>query len=77
MDDFPSLKARRLLAILTREPLNDRVVRQSGSHRTLRSPIRPTIVFAFHDRRELAPREVRRVLVSHVGLAESDALRLR
>jgi hypothetical protein len=38
VDDFPSLKARRLLAILMREPLNYRVVRRTGSHRTLRAP---------------------------------------
>jgi predicted RNA binding protein YcfA (HicA-like mRNA interferase family) len=69
------MKARRLLAILTREPLNYRVVRQTGSHRTLRAPGRPRVIFAFHDR-ELRPHEVRRVLVSQVGLAESEALDL-
>jgi predicted RNA binding protein YcfA (HicA-like mRNA interferase family) len=73
VDDFPSMKARRLLAILTREPLNYRVVRQTGSHRMLRAPGRPSFTFAFHDRRELLPREVRKVLVRDVGLAEADA----
>jgi hypothetical protein len=29
-----------------------------------------------HDRRTLAPAEVRRVLVDHVGLAEDEALEL-
>ena len=76
MDDFPSLKARRLLAILMREPLGYRVVRQSGSHRTLAAPGRPRVLFAFHDGRTLAPHDVRRVLVREVGLAESDALDL-
>jgi hypothetical protein len=33
-------------------------------------------VKAFHDGRTLAPGEVRRVLVNHVGLAEDEALRL-
>ena len=75
MDDFPSMKARRLLAILMREPLNYRVVRQRGSHRTLRAPGRPQVVFAFHSR-DLLPREVRKALVKQVGLAESDALDL-
>jgi predicted RNA binding protein YcfA (HicA-like mRNA interferase family) len=73
VDDFPSMKARRLLAILMREPLNYRVVRQSGSHRWLTAPGRPSFTFAFHDRRGLLPREVRKVLVKDVGLAEADA----
>jgi predicted RNA binding protein YcfA (HicA-like mRNA interferase family) len=75
VDDFPSMKARRLLAILMREPLNYRVVRQTGSHRMLRAPGRPQVVFGFHSR-ELRPREVRHVLVTQVGLAESEALNL-
>jgi predicted RNA binding protein YcfA (HicA-like mRNA interferase family) len=76
VDDFPSMKARRLLAILMREPLNYRVVRQSGSHRWLAAPGRPSFPFAFHDRMELKPREVRKVLVKDVGLVEDDALDL-
>lgn len=73
MDDFPSMKARRLLAILMREPLNYRVVRQSGSHRTLRAPGRPRIIFAYHHRVEIKAREVRKILVNDVGLAEHEA----
>lgn len=76
MDDFPSMKARRLLAILMREPLNYRIVRQRGSHRTLRASGRPQILFAWHDRMELKPREVRKVLMNQVGLAETSALDL-
>jgi predicted RNA binding protein YcfA (HicA-like mRNA interferase family) len=72
VDDFPSMKARRLLAILMREPLNYRVVRQRGSHRWLAAPGRPSFAFAFHTREPL-PREVRKVLVKDVGLAEADA----
>jgi predicted RNA binding protein YcfA (HicA-like mRNA interferase family) len=74
--EFPSLKARRLLAILIANPLNYRVTRQTGSHRRLRAEGRPSLTWAYHDRRTLAPGEVRRVLVHHVGLAEEDALRL-
>jgi predicted RNA binding protein YcfA (HicA-like mRNA interferase family) len=73
VDDFPSMKARRLLAILMREPLNYRVVRQTGSHRMLRAPGRPPVLFAWHDRAEVTPRDVRRVLVKDIGLAETDA----
>ncbi len=74
MDDFPSLKARRLLAILTREPLSYRVVRQTGSHRVLVAPGRPRVLFAFHDRQTVRSHVVKRVLCHDVGL-EPDAAR--
>lgn len=70
------MKARQLLAILTREPLGYRIVRQKGSHRTLSAPARPTIRFAFHDRRTIPPGVVRDILVKDVGLEEQDALDL-
>jgi predicted RNA binding protein YcfA (HicA-like mRNA interferase family) len=73
---FPSIKAKRLLRILTSDPLNYRITRQSGSHRRLTGEGLPPLTWAFHDGRTLAPGEVRRVLVHHVGLAEEDALRL-
>ena len=70
------MKAKRLLAMLQREPLNYRIVRQRGSHRVLAAPGRPRIVFAFHDRRELASGHVRLALVNQVGLEELEALDL-
>jgi predicted RNA binding protein YcfA (HicA-like mRNA interferase family) len=76
MPPFPSMKAKRLLAVLMREPLNYRVARQSGSHRRLKAPDRPSFTFAWHDRQELSPGEVRNVLVHTVGLAEPEALDL-
>lgn len=76
MPPFPSMKARRLLAILMREPLNYRIARQRGTHRTLVAPGRPRILFAFHDGRELSPGHVRHVLVKQVGLEEDEALDL-
>ncbi len=76
MDDFPSMKARRLLAILMREPLNYRVVRQTGSHRTLRAPGRRPVLFAMHDKDTVPPRVVRKILVHDVGLDEHEARRL-
>jgi predicted RNA binding protein YcfA (HicA-like mRNA interferase family) len=69
------MKARRLLAILMREPLNYEVVRQRGSHRTLKAPGRPTVRFAFHDRSTLAPGEVRDVFCE-AGLDQTEALDL-
>jgi predicted RNA binding protein YcfA (HicA-like mRNA interferase family) len=73
---FPSLKAKQLLKVLEAEPLNYRVVRQTGSHRTLESPGRPKLTFAFHDRATIAPGLIRQILVRRVGLAEEDALGL-
>ena len=76
MPPFPSMKAKRLLWVLMREPLNYRIVRQRGSHRTLKAPGRPTVTFAYHDRKEVRPRDVRKMLVNQVGLEEAEALDL-
>jgi len=76
VDDFPSMKARRLLAILMREPLNYRVVRQTGSHRTLHAPGRPPVTFGFHDSRTVRPSTVRKILCRQVGLEPDEARRL-
>jgi predicted RNA binding protein YcfA (HicA-like mRNA interferase family) len=75
---FPSVKAARLLAVLTRAPLNYRVVRQVGSHRRLVSddPARPPVVFAFHSGVTVPPWVVRHILVDTVGLDEREAVRL-
>jgi predicted RNA binding protein YcfA (HicA-like mRNA interferase family) len=70
------MKAKRLLRILTSDPLSYRVTRQAGSHCRLQADGRLALTWAFHDGRTLAPGEVRRVLVNHVGLAEDQALRL-
>jgi len=70
------MKARRLLAVLEREPLNYRVLRRSGSHRRLEAPGRPSLSFAFHDKATVPPYVVRKVLVRDVGLAEDEARKL-
>jgi predicted RNA binding protein YcfA (HicA-like mRNA interferase family) len=76
MSQFPTMKAKRLLAVLEREPLNYRVSRQSGSHRRMEAPGRPSLTFAFHDRATIPSGQVRKVLVRDVGLAEDDARKL-
>lgn len=76
MAPFPSMKAKQLLKTLEAEPLGYRVVRQTGSHRTLEAPGRPKLVFAFHDKATIAPGLVRQILVRRVGLAAQEALRL-
>ena len=74
---FPSLKATRLLAVLTREPLNYRVVRQKGSHRKLTSASGyPPLTFSWHDRVTIPGGLVKEILTDRVGLNEPDALRL-
>ena len=59
-----------------REPLSYEIVRQRGSHGRLKAPGRPPITFAFHDRAEVAPGLVRKILCRDVGLDEEDALKL-
>jgi predicted RNA binding protein YcfA (HicA-like mRNA interferase family) len=70
------MKARRLLAVLEREPLNYRIIRQSGSHRRMKAPGRPSLTFAFHDKATIPSTQVRKVLVKDVGLAEDEARKL-
>lgn len=73
MADFPSLKAQKLLRALTREPLGYRVVTQRGSHRKLEAEGRPNINFAWHDGATVAPSQVKKLLVTKIGLTEEEA----
>ena len=75
-DRFPSLEARALAAVLCREPLNYRIVRQVGSHFWLEAPGRPSLMLEFHERATIAPGLVRKILVDDVGLTEDEARRL-
>lgn len=71
---FPSLKAKRLLSILCRKPLEYEVVRQKGSHRVLESRNGyPWLLFSFHDGQTLPPGLVRKVLMDDVGLTLDEA----
>lgn len=76
MAQFPAVKADALLAVLLREPLNYQIVRQKGSHRILRSPGRPQVLFSFHSGVTVPPGVVRKILVQTVGLDENEALGL-
>ena len=69
MSQWPSVKAKRLLAALLR--LGWQVKRQSGSHKTLARNGWPDYVFAFHDGDEIGPKMLARV-AKHTGLAPSD-----
>ncbi len=69
MTDWPSTKARRVLAALLR--VGWAVKRTTGSHRVLEHATRPDYVFAFHDGVEIGPRMLRRI-ARHTGLQPSD-----
>jgi predicted RNA binding protein YcfA (HicA-like mRNA interferase family) len=71
--DFPSLKAQQLLRVLLRKPLSYRIVAQSGSHRKLEAEGRPTINFAWHDSATVRPSQVKKLLVTKIGLTEKEA----
>jgi predicted RNA binding protein YcfA (HicA-like mRNA interferase family) len=69
MSQWPSVKAKRLLAALLR--LGWQVKRQSGSHKTLSRNGYPDFVFAFHDGDEIGPKMLARV-AKHTGLSTND-----
>jgi predicted RNA binding protein YcfA (HicA-like mRNA interferase family) len=71
--DFPSLKAKQLLRVLKRKPLSYTVTSQKGSHRKLEADGRPTINFAWHDGATVGPSQVKKLLVTKIGLTEEEA----
>ncbi|MEP7309461.1 MAG: type II toxin-antitoxin system HicA family toxin [Acidobacteriota bacterium] len=69
MSNWPSAKARRVLAALLR--LDWQIKRQSGSHRTLSRSNWPDVVFSFHDDEEIGPRMLARI-AKRTGLSPDD-----
>lgn len=69
MSQWPSIKAKRLLAALF--GVGWELKRQSGSHRTLSRNDWPDFVFAFHDAEEIGPRMLARI-AKHTGLTPED-----
>jgi predicted RNA binding protein YcfA (HicA-like mRNA interferase family) len=70
MSDWPSTKARQVLAALLR--IGWTIKRQAGtSHRVLSRPGWPNFVFAFHDRDEIGPKMLAR-MAKHTGLTPED-----
>jgi predicted RNA binding protein YcfA (HicA-like mRNA interferase family) len=69
MSQWPSAKARRVLAALLK--LGWEVKRQTGSHKTLSREGWSDFVFAFHDGDEIGPRMLARV-AKHTGLKADD-----
>ncbi|MCU0501651.1 MAG: type II toxin-antitoxin system HicA family toxin [Anaerolineae bacterium] len=69
MSEWPSAKARRVLAALLR--IGWEVKRDAGSHRILSRLGWPDFVFAFHDREEIGPRMLARI-AKMTGLRPED-----
>ena len=69
MSDWPSTRARTVLAALLR--LGWTVKRQTGSHKILSRPDWPDLVFAFHDRDEIGPKMLARI-AKKSGLRPED-----
>jgi predicted RNA binding protein YcfA (HicA-like mRNA interferase family) len=69
MSQWPSTKARRVLAALLR--VGWRIKRERGSHRILERPGWPDYVFSFHDSDEIGPHMLARIS-KHTGLTPDD-----
>jgi predicted RNA binding protein YcfA (HicA-like mRNA interferase family) len=69
MNQWPSIKANRLLAAL--RGIGWTVKRQTGSHKTLERTGWPDYVFPFHDGEEIGPRMLARI-ARHTGIKHSD-----
>ncbi|MGV8120180.1 MAG: hypothetical protein AB2L14_10515 [Candidatus Xenobiia bacterium LiM19] len=76
MTRFPSLKSKKMLAILMRKPLYYHITHQAGSHRKLVSVSYPDLCYSYHDKVTLSPDDVRNIMVNKVGLTEQEALNL-
>ncbi len=69
MSDWPSTRARTVLAALLR--LGWAGKRQTGSHKILSRAGWPDLVFAFHDRDEIGPKMLARI-AKNSGLRPED-----
>lgn len=69
MSQWPSAKARRVLAALKRLEWAEK--RRTGSHRTLSRLGWADVIFAFHDDDEIGPRTMARIAKT-TGLTPGD-----
>ena len=59
MSQWPSAKAKRVLAALLR--IGWQIKRETGSHKVLSRTGYPDVVFAFHDKDEIGPKMLARI----------------
>jgi len=69
MSNWPSTKAKRVLAALQR--LGWQLKRQTGSHKTMAREGSPDFVFAFHEGDEIGPKMLARI-AKQTGLKPGD-----
>jgi predicted RNA binding protein YcfA (HicA-like mRNA interferase family) len=69
VSQWPSTKARRVLAALNR--IGWRTARTSGSHRTMVRDGWPSYTWAFHDDADIGPSMLARI-AKHTGLTPDD-----
>jgi predicted RNA binding protein YcfA (HicA-like mRNA interferase family) len=69
MSEWPSAKAKRVLAALLR--IGWTIKRERGSHKVLSRAGWPDIVFPFHDAEEIGPRMLARIAKTS-GLRSED-----
>jgi predicted RNA binding protein YcfA (HicA-like mRNA interferase family) len=68
------MKTKELIKCLCRSPLCYKIVRQRGSHRTLKSKQYPILRISYHDRVEISGFRVKKILTEEVGLTEIMAV---
>jgi predicted RNA binding protein YcfA (HicA-like mRNA interferase family) len=74
MPDYPSMRWPELRRVLEREPLGYVATKVRGSHVKYESPNGfPPLRLAFHDRSEIPPGLVRKILTRDVGLTDEVA----
>jgi predicted RNA binding protein YcfA (HicA-like mRNA interferase family) len=67
------MKTKELIRCLCRSPLYYKIIRQKGSHRTLKSACYPTLTIGYHDSVEVSGRYIKNLLVNEIGLSEDMA----
>ena len=76
-EKFPSMKWPKFRRVLERKPLLYEAARQTGSHTVFKSRAGyPDLYLAFHDKAELPPGLIRKILCRDVRLSEEQALAL-
>lgn len=70
---WPSHKASYVLRLLRKQLGYVKDGKQSGSHVWLVAEGRPPIRWAYHNKRSLSPKELRRLLVVEAGLTIDEA----